>query len=173
MCVNLSHLGWKPHRKLNRQSNSCAETVRWAVMMRTRAWKEEAAARTWLLLVLAMDFVKIYSVMPSDYDRSERRESQAQQHQQLCERCGRELGRQAAIGMEAATVQSDEDTYLPPYSEIFKPGLPGSRTVIGVAQMTYYPRTPDFEAALLEHLPYLDEVTPDTVRKWLGLDDNQ
>lgn len=41
----------------------------------------------------------------------------------------------------------EDDDYLPPYSEIFKPGLPGSRTVIGVAQMTYYPRTPDFEAA--------------------------
>ncbi|MCJ1965817.1 hypothetical protein [Candidatus Nanosynbacter sp. TM7-053] len=66
----------------------------------------------------------------------------------------------------------EDDDYLPPYSEIFKPGLPGSRTVIGVAQMTYYPRTPDYEAALLEHLPYLDEVTPDTVKKWLGLDDS-
>lgn len=65
--------------------------------MRTRAWKEEAAARTWLLFVLAMDFVKIYSVMPSEYDRPERRESQEQQHDQLCERCGRKLGR-CAIG---------------------------------------------------------------------------
>ena len=25
---------------------------------------------------------------------------------------------------------------------------------------------------MLEHLPYLDEVTPDTVRRWLGLDDS-
>ena len=119
-----------------------------------------------------MDFAKICSVMPSKYDRPERRESQTQ-HEHLCERCGRELGRQAAIEMEVATAQSGEDSYLPPYSEIFQPGLPGSRTVIGVAQMTYYPRTPDFEAAMLEHLPYLDEVTPDTVKEWLGLDDNQ
>ena len=38
--------------------------------------------------------------------------------------------------------------------------------------MTYYPRTPDFEAAMLEHLPYLDEFTPDTLKELLGLDDS-
>lgn len=69
-------------------------------------------------------------------------------------------------------IPPEDDDYLPPYSEIFKPGLPGSRTVIGVAQMTYYPRTPDFEAAMLEHLPYLDEFTPDTLKELLGLDDS-
>ena len=42
-----------------------------------------------------MDFAKICSVMPSEYDRPEQRGSQAQRHEQLCERCGRELGRQA------------------------------------------------------------------------------
>ena len=44
-----------------------------------------------------MDFAKIYSVMPSEYDRPEQCGSQAQRHEQLCERCGRELGR-CAIG---------------------------------------------------------------------------
>lgn len=52
---------------------------------------------TWPLLVLAMNFAKICSVMPSEYDRLERCGNQAQRHEQLCERCGRELGRQASV----------------------------------------------------------------------------
>lgn len=106
--------------------------------MRTRAWKEEAAARTWLLFVLA--FVKIYSVMPSEYDRPERRESQ----EQLCERCGRKLGRYAIgkmsereIRLHGVALMKELGTYRGRETKCIN-GLPKDITPEGLDSLSDY-----------------------------------
>lgn len=54
--------------------------------------------------------------MPSKYDRPERRESQTQ-HEQLCECCGRELGRQAVRRSDMSQIdiplRNNAFTYFP------------------------------------------------------------
>ena len=60
-----------------------------------------------------MDFAKICSVMPSKYDRPEQCGSQAQRHEQLCERCGKELGRQAVRTHMSDSLVPRKRTYRP------------------------------------------------------------